>query len=286
MKHETLVKKLRYILVLHLGILLEAVGIYFFKAPNGFATGGISGLSILLARALPLLSQATYMTVLNALLLVIGVLVLGRRCGLLTIYCTLMLSGLNQAFEWLMPLSAPLTDQPLLELVYAILLTGIGAAILFNCNASSGGTDIVALILKKYTRMDVGRALLLSDAIVAAATFFVFDVKTGLFSMIGLFAKAFVVDDIIESLNLCKAFTIVTTKAEEIDAYILHTLKHSATVEDGKGAFSGEGRKIIITVCRNAEALRLRKKVKEIDPHAFIIITKSSEILGKGFRDA
>ena len=275
----------KYWSFLNLGILMMSVGIYFFKTPNSFATGGVSGISIVLAMLFPQISQATYMLIINVLLLIIGVIILGKECGLLTIFCSLMMSIETWLFEYFLPLSTPLTGSPLLELLYAVLLTGIGAAIIFRCKASSGGTDIVALILRKYTSMNVGRALLLSDFLIAASTFFVAGVSAGLFSLAGLFAKVFVVDDILDSMNMCKAFTIITTKAQEIDDYIMNEMHHSATVHKAIGAYTGEDKQIIITVCRRTEALRLRKKVKEIDPHSFMIITKTSEILGKGFRD-
>ena len=166
-------------------------------------------------------------------------------------------------------------------------------AIIFKCHASSGGTDIVALILKKYTEMNVGTALLFTDFLIAAATFISFEgngeigfaAETGLFSLIGLFAKVFVVDDILDSINMCKSFTIITTHPEEINEYILKDMKHSATLLDARGAYTGDGRSVIMTVCRRSEAIRLRKKVNEIDSHAFLIVTKTSEIMGKGFRD-
>ncbi|MBQ3016365.1 MAG: YitT family protein [Clostridia bacterium] len=277
---------LKYWCMLNLGILMLAVGIYFFKAPNGFATGGVSGLSIVISKLFPALSQATVMLVINVILLVVGWLILGRECGIMTVFCSVLLSLENLLLETFIPISAPLTAYPLMELVYAVLLTGIGSAMIFKCKASSGGTDIVALILKKYTHMDVGKALLVSDAVIAASTFFVYgDVTIGLFSVLGLFAKVFIVDDILDSINMCKAFTIITTKAKEIDDYIMRELNHSATVISAKGAYTGEEREMITTVCRRSEALKLRIKVKEIDPHAFIIITKTSEIMGKGFRD-
>ncbi len=278
-------KNLAQPLFLNLGILLMAVGIYFFKATNNFATGGVSGISVVMTKLLPALSQATYMLIINVALLVLGLVILGRKCGLLTIYSSIMLSLETWLFEYFITLDKPLTAYPLLELVYAVLLTGIGSAIVFKCNASTGGTDIVALILKKYTNLNVAQALLLSDFVIAASTFFVYDVKTGLFSLLGLFAKVFVVDDILDSINMCKSFTIITTKPTEIDNYIMTELRHGATTYGASGAYTGEGRTVILTVCRRGEAIRLRKKVKEIDPHSFIIITKTSEIMGKGFRD-
>lgn len=276
---------LRYFAVLNLGILMMSTGIYFFKSTNGFATGGVSGISILLAKLFPAISQATYMLIINVFLLILGVIILGKKCGALTFYCSLMMSAQNWLFEYLFALDAPITEHTLLELVYAVCLTGIGAAIIFKCNASSGGTDIVALILKKYTHMNVGEALLLSDLVIAASTIFIYGIEAGLFSLLGLFAKVFVVDDLLDSMNMCKAFTIITTKPDEIDEFIMKEMHHGATVHNANGAFSGEEKKIIITVCRRTEALRLRRKVKEIDPHSFIIITKTSEIMGKGFRD-
>lgn len=279
-------------LFMNLGILLMAIGIYFFKAPNRFATGGVSGIAIILANVFPVLTQSVYMMIINVLLLIVGMIVLGRECGILTIYCSLMLSIENWLFETLIPLSAPLTSYPLLELVYAVLLTGVGSAIIFKCKASSGGTDIVALVLKKYTSMNVGTALLCTDFLIAAMTFIKFseegiiiDPQTGLFSLLGLFAKVFVVDDIIDSINLCKSFTIITTKPAAINDFILNDIKHSATVISAYGAYTQQGKTVIMTVCRRSEAIRLRKKVYEIDPGAFMIITKTSEIMGKGFRD-
>ena len=282
-------ERLLHFLIINLGIILMATGIYFFKSPNGFATGGVSGISIILAR-LPFsenlgITQSIYMLSINVVLLILGVILLGKKCGFMTIYCSIMLSLENMMFEKLIPLDAPLTESPLLELVYAVLLTGIGSALLFKYKASSGGTDIAALILKKYSSLNVSQALLVTDFLIAASSFIVYtSAEVGLYSLLGLFAKVFVIDDVLDSINLCKAFTIITTKSAEIDNFIINELHHSATTYRAEGAFTGEEKQVIITVCRRTEALRLRRVVKEIDPHAFIIITKTSEIMGKGFR--
>ena len=284
---------LKQFLIINAGVLLTAIGIYFFKAPNGFATGGVSGIAIILAM-LPFsqslgITQSIYMLVINVALLILGVSILGKKCGFLTIYCSLMLSIENFLFETFIPIesisgASTLSHHPLLELVYAVMLTGIGSALLFRNKASSGGTDIIALILKKYTHLNVSQALLASDFLIAASTFLVYDgVEVGLYALLGLFAKVFVVDDVLDSINMCKAFTIITTKPEEIDAFIINEMHHSATMYKGEGIYTHEDKQIIVTVCKRSESYRLRRKVKEIDPGAFIIITKTSEIFGKGF---
>ena len=140
-------------------------------------------------------------------------------------------------------MTAPFTDQPFLELCFAMMLPAVGSAILFNCNASTGGTDIVAMILKKYTSLDIGKALLVSDALIAFSACFVFDIRTGLFSLLGLIIKAFVVDSVIESINLCKYFSIVTSCPDAICDYIIREMNRSSTVIDAIGAYSHEDRK-------------------------------------------
>ena len=276
-------KKVQEFTIITLGVLLLSAGVYFFKIPNGFSTGGVSGIGTILGKLTPL-SPATWIAVINAALLLVGFLFLGKGTGIKTVYCSLLFSGTTWLLEHFIGLTAPVSNQPFLELVYAILLTAIGSALMFNCNASSGGTDIVALILKKYTRMDVGKALLCTDFFIAASAFFVFDVQTGLFSLMGLLAKALLVDGVIENLNSCKYFIVITSKSEEISKYIIQTLLRGVTVSDAQGAYTSENKAMIHTVCKRIEAIKLRGRIKEIDPHAFIIITTSSEIIGRNFR--
>ena len=276
-------KKIKAFLTMNLGCILLSLGVYFFKIPNGFATGGVSGISTLLAQITPL-SPGVWLWGLNAGLLILGFVFLGRQNGIKTVYCSMVYSAITYVLEIVMPIMQPLTNQPSLELIYAMILTSIGSALIFNSDASSGGTDIVALILKKYTSIDVGKALLVVDFVVAASAFIVFDIPTGLFSLLGLFAKAFIVDSVIESLNTCKYFVVITTMGNEISEFIIEALHHGVTVNTVVGAYTSEEKTMIHTVCKRIEAIKLRSKIKEIDPHAFIIITTSSEIIGRGFR--
>ena len=223
-----------------LGSALVAVGVYFFKFPNHFSMGGVSGLSILLGQLIPatVVTPGVINTAINVLYLILGFAVLNRGFGLKTVYCSLLYSVLVQALEWVCPLNGPLTDQKMLELFFAVILPALGSAILFNLDASTGGTDIMAMILKKFTGLDVGRALLISDVLIAAAALFIFDIETGLFSLLGLALKSILVDSVIESLNRRKSFTVVTHDPEPVCRYITETLGRGATVWQGQGAYT------------------------------------------------
>lgn len=275
---------LKSYLTITVGTVIMAVGIYFFKFPNNFSTGGVSALAMILTKLIPVMTAGQYMMIFNVLLLAIGLLIFGKTFAVQTVYCSMLLSVCTRVFEVVMPLSGPITNQTLLELVYAIGLTAIGSAIIFNEGASSGGTDIVAMILKKYTSLDIGKALLYSDIILAVASIWVFDIATGMFSILGLVMKAFVVDNVIDGINLSKCFTIITDKDNEICEFINKELHRGATVSECSGAFTGENRKMILTVLKRGQAVALKRFIKETDPHAFTMITNSSDILGKGFR--
>lgn len=277
-------KKFKNFIFMNIGCVLLSVGVYFFKIPNGFATGGVTGIGTILGK-ISFITPAVWIWILNITLLLLGFVFLGYKNSFRTIYCSMFYSALTYVYEVFLPLSSPLTNQPFMELVYAMLLTAIGSAMIFNSDASSGGTDIAALILKKFTDLDVGKALLAVDCVVAISSFFVFNIQAGLYSMLGLFAKAFLVDSVIENLNTCKYFVIITTKREEISEYIIKTLHHGATVSDAVGEFTQENKVMIHTVCKRAEAIKLKKKIKEIDPSSFIIVSTSSEIIGRGFRN-
>lgn len=274
-------------LTINAGVFLLSLGVYFFKFPNNFTTGGVSGLSIILGRLIPIpaLSPAMLMSIINIALLVVGFIFLSTDFGFWTAYCSATFSFETWLLEKLVPMDRPFTDQPLLELCFAIMLPAVGSALLFNNNASSGGTDIVAMILKKHSSItDIGKALFVSDGLIALSSCWIFGMQTGLFSLLGLFLKAFVVDSVIESINLCKFFAIVTSKPQEICDYIINDMGHSSTVIDAMGAYSRSDCKVVLIACRRGEAVRLRQKCKSIDPKCFMFITNTSEIIGKGFR--
>lgn len=220
----------------------------------------------------------------NVALMILGVIVIGKEFAGKTIYVCAFSSVAISLLDKLCPITQTVTNEPLLEFVFAVGLPGIASAILFNIDASSGGTDIVAMILKKYSTLEIGSALFTVDLLIAASAFFVFNFQTGLFALLGLFAKTLVIDSAIENFNLCKYFTIITTNPQPICDYIHHTLNRSATIYKAEGAYSHKEKSVILAVMKRSQAVRLRRHVRDIDPTAFIMITNSSEIIGKGFR--
>ena len=263
-------------------MMLMPGGTYFFKFPNNFSFGGVAGLSTVVS-ALTSWSASDFTSIANIVLLFFGFAFLGRDFGFKTVYATLVMSAGLWIFERLYPLTHTITQQPLLELLFAIFLPGIGSAVLFNIGASSGGTDIIAMILKKHTSLNIGTVLMLVDVAAVVSSFFVFGPETGLFSLVGLAAKSVVIDDVIESINLCKCFNIICDNADPICDYIIHTLGRSATVYEAQGAFSHHQKTIILTTMHRGQAVKLRNFIRRTDPTAFILISNSSEIIGKGF---
>lgn len=266
-------------------VLLVAAGIYFFKFPNHFSTGGVSGISVILGALFPRFSNGDYVMAINIILLILGMILLGKGFCFKTVYCSLLMSLSICVFEKIFPMTAPLTDQPMLELVYSILFPAVGSAILFYNDASTGGTDILAMILKKYTGLNIGRALFCTDFIIAGSTIFVFGIKIGLFSLLGLLAKSLVVDNVIESISISKFFVIITSHQEEIREFINTNLHKGATICECSGAYSEEKFHLILTAVNRAQAKHLKEYIKSVDKHSFVVITNSFDIIGKGFRE-
>lgn len=280
---KVVIDKLKEYSMLTIATILLVVGVYVFKFPNNFSFGGVTGISVILAKVFHL-SAGTYNFIINVALLVLGFIFLGASFGIKTVYVSLLSSLGLSALEKFFPMSHPLTSQPVLALVFAIVLPALSAAILFNMDASGGGTDIIAMILKKYTHFDIGMALFLVDFLITLAAFIVFDPETGLFSFCGLMAKSLVIDSAIENINLCKYFTIICNNPEPICDFIHTELDRSATVYQAQGTYSHQNKSVILTVMRRSQAVELRNFVKKTEPTAFIMITNSSEIIGKGFR--
>ena len=274
----------RYLLFT-IGIFVTALGTYFFKFPNNFSTGGVSGLSLILGRLIPseILTPSVLMFIINTALLGVGFVFVGKEFAFSTVYCSMLLSALVTIFEKLFPLTAPLTTQPFLELCFAVLLPAVGSAILFHLGGSSGGTDIIAMILRKHTSMNIGTALMAADSLITLGALAFFGVESGLYSILGLLMKSTLVDYVGDSFRTKKCFQIITDNPKPIVDFIVSTLHRSATLEDVHGAYTNTRKTMIVTVMSRTQAMALRRHVHAIDPHAFMIITASTEIVGKGF---
>ena len=256
-------------LYITIGILIMTVGIYFFKFPNHFSTGGVTGIAIVLGHYIPSITPGTLVTIINIGLLILGFAVFGRSFGLLEVIC---------------PMSGPMTSQPLVELFFAVGLPAVGSAILFNLDASSGGTDIIAMILKKHTALNIGVALLCSDIIITVSACFAFGMETGLFSVLGLIIQSLFMDQVMDNLKTKKCFQIITSNPEPIEQFITAELHRGATRLHGEGSYTHEGKTVLLAVVSRHEAVQLRNYIHKQDPAAFMIITSSTEIIGKGFR--
>ena len=245
----------KHFLLLTVSTLIMAIGTYFFKFTNNFTFGGITGLAVLIAKT-GLMTAGDFNFVASMTLLVIGMIVLGKKFAAKTAYCSILLSVTLSFLERVCPMKAPLTDQPMLELCFAIALPALGSAILFNIGSSSGGTDIIAMILKKYSSFNIGPALMLSDLLITIAGFFIFDIKTGLYSLLGLTIRSFMVDTFIENFNLSKYFNVVCDDPEPICDFIVHELNRSASIFHATGAYSGQDKAIVLTALNRTQAVR------------------------------
>lgn len=299
LEKPTVKERIKEYLIITFGVFLVAVGVYFFKFPNNISTGGVTGLAVVLAQILPL-SASNVVTIFNALFLVIGFIVLGKEFGIKTVYGSTLLSVFLELFDWIpMPAGTlPITvteanpnGEPMLELLFAVAFPAVGAAILFFNKASTGGTDIVAMIIHKYTSLDSGKALVVADFILVLLTFLNFkdgsvtvNWTTGLLSVSGTILKSLVVDNAIENINQSKYFLVITTKKDEVEKYIIEKLHRGATTWNCVGAYTQKDEYAIVTVMNRYQGFQLRQYIKSIDPESFVIVTNSSDIIGKGFK--
>lgn len=279
------IKTFKSYLLITLGTVLMAVGVYFFEFTNNFSTGGTAGLAMVISNMTGFLTPAQLSSIFNIFLLIVGLLILGKEFTVKTIYCTLLFSTLLNVFEQLFPMAAPFTSQKTIELLIDMLLVSLGAALIFNEDGSSGGTDVIAMIMKKYTRINVGKALLIADSVVILLCFSAYGTEIGILSLFAIAIRALVVDGAIDNFNSSKFLLIITDKEPEILAFIMHDLKRGASVVNQcVGAYTNNEKKMIISVVDKREAIKLKKKIKEVDPEAFVIVGTSNDIQGDGFK--
>ena len=269
--------------IITISTIIMAIGVYFFKFPNNFCFGGVTGAAVVFAKILPI-SASSFSFVVNMALLVVGFAFLGKSFALRTTYATILLSGLLVVFERAFPLKQPLSNEPMLELIFAIALPAIASALLFYEGSSSGGTDVIAMIVKKYAHVDdIGIALFVTDLIMIIIACFVFDIKTALYSFVGLTVKSFLIDAIIENIMLRKSIMITCDDKDAICHFITGELQKGATIVEATGAYTNEKRYLIFTTLTRKQAAVLRSFIHQNKLHAFISMSSTSEVFGKGF---
>jgi uncharacterized membrane-anchored protein YitT (DUF2179 family) len=267
-----------------IGIFLVAVGVYYFLVAENLAAGGVSGLAIVINHYFPYASVGLLMLIMNVVLFIIAFIVIGPGFGAKTIYASLGLSAIIWIFEKFFPVSGSITGDTLLSLIFGILIGGIGMGIVFNQNASTGGTDIIAKILNKFFHIDIGKAMIASDFIVTVLAAITFGATTGMYALLGVIANGVVIDSFINGLSMRKQVTIISSMGSEIKKFIIDELQRGVTIYDAKGAYTGEVKEVLITIMSRKEFIRLKIFIKEIDDKAFITVSNVHEVLGEGFK--
>ena len=257
---------------------IVAAAVYFFMLPSHVSVGSATALAMVLSNFVPLpISVITF--IMNVVLLILGFLLIGPEFGVKTVYSTLLLPVMLGILEILLPDFQSLTEDPLLDVICYILVVGIGLAILFSRNAASGGLDIVAKIMNKFLRMDMGQAMSISGIVVALSSALVYDKKIVVLSVLGTYFGGIVVDNFIFGINLKRRVCIISQKKHsEILHYILHDLHSGATLYNSIGAFNHTERQEIVTIVDKQEYRQLMDHIRKTDPSAFVTVIAVNEI--------
>lgn len=275
-------KKFSEYIKITFGIALTAIALEYFFFPNDIASGGVSGIGLVVNRMTGI-EASIVIFVLNILLFILAFFVLGKSFGGKSIYATIILSVCMFIIEKFFN-PGILTDNLFLASFFGAGLLAMGSAIVFHQGASTGGTSIIAAIINKYTSLGIGSGLLITDSLVCLLAIGAFGIDKGLFGFFSVIMIGVLVDKFIDGFNTCKQVFVVTTKSELVSNYITKDIKRGCTVLNGQGGFTGSDIKIIYTVLDTKQFITLKKFIKEENPEAFITVNESTEVLGEGFR--
>lgn len=263
--------------IITFGALLAAAAIYFFMLPLNIAIGSGSAIAMMLSTFIPL-PISVISLLLNIFLLILGILLVGREFGIKTIYAAILVPTFLGVFELMFPNFQSLTNDPLVDVICYIIVVGMGMALLFSCNASSGGLDIVAKIMSKYLRIDIGVAVSLSGVVVAASSIFFYDTKIAVISVLGTYFGGMVVDKFIFGLNIKRRVCIISPHLETIIDFVLNDLHSGATINEIIGAYDRTPRREVIVIVDKQEYRKLMDFVRKIDPKAFVTVYSVSDM--------
>ena len=264
-------------IIITFGALLAAAAIFFFMLPSNVAVGSGSALAMVLSNFIPLPVSVLSLAI-NIILLILGFILIGNEFGAKTVYTSIMVPVFMGMFELIFPNFQSLTGEPMLDVLCYILVVGLAMAILFSRNASSGGLDIVAKIMNKFLRMDIGRAVSVSGIAVALTSALCYDTKTVVLSVLGTYFGGMIVDHFIFGLNIKRRVCVISPKLDEIVAFILHELHSGATLNEIIGAYDNTPRKEVITIVDKNEYRKLMDFVRKTDPKAFVTVYSVTEM--------
>lgn len=267
--------------VITFGLLLFSMGWVVFLLPAEITGGGISGVGAVLYFAAKIPVSLTYLTV-NVFLVLIAIKILGANFGVKTIYSILVLSGFFALFQGLV--KTPLVDDMFLSAVLGGMSCGIGLGVVFSQGGSTGGTDIFAMIVNKYRNISPGKVILLCDVIIIASSYFVFRSPEKLvYGYVSMWVVSYSLDSFLSGSNRSAQMFIVSKEYERIADFINFEAIRGVTIIEGKGWYTQERTKIIMSVVKKKETSQIFKKIKEIDPEAFITMGSVMGVFGKGF---
>jgi uncharacterized membrane-anchored protein YitT (DUF2179 family) len=264
-------------LLITFGAVLAGSTIYFFMMPSNLVIGSTSALAMVLGNLIPI-PVSVIALIINVFLLVLAFLLLGREFGAKTVYTSILLPVVLGIWENVFPNFQSLTQDPFLDMMCHLLLINMAIALLFSCNASSGGLDIVAKLMNKYLKMDLGTAISISGVIVALTSVFYYDSKTVILSILGTYFSGIFVDWFISGLNIKRRVCIISDQLDNIVDFILHTLHSGATLYEGTGAYDNTPRKEVVTIVDKHEYRKLMDYVKRIDSKAFVTVYSVKEM--------
>lgn len=273
-KHLLFVKEYA---IITLGAIIAAIGLYFFMIPNNLVIGSATALGMVLAEVIPL-PVSIITLLLNVVLLTLGFILIGPAFGAKTIYVSILLPLILRLFELVVPNFQPFTQEPILETLCYILIIAAAQALLFSYNASSGGLDIVAKIMNKYLKMNIGTAVSISGVLVALTSIFFYDSETVVLSVMGTYFSGLIVDKFIFGLNIKRRVCVISAHLDEIVNFILHDLHSGATLYDGVGAYDGAIRHEVVTIVDKHEYRLLMDFIKRVDPKAFVTVYSVNEV--------
>ena len=279
-------KALSYMKII-LGSVAVAIGIYYFWAPAQFAAGGISGLAIVIQSLIPKVPISFIVFGLDILMFLIGFIVLGASFGVKSITSSISIALTMRLFEMITPQVSMLSGDRLVILIFGSLFISFGQAIIFNQEASSGGTDIIAKIISKYTHISIATSLLIADMVVVLLAVSTFGIEKGLYAALGVLITTTLIDYFISGFSIAKYVVIIPTDTkmvELISQYILDVLERGATKYQAEGAYSRAEKRVITTVVDRRQFVLLKQYVSQVDPAAFVTVQNLHEVMGEGFK--